>query len=64
MKASWKDLRLKLVDAVDRGMARQELAHTREALEEAIPDALSSVKLKYVAGWFSYCGYEPQNQYS
>ena len=63
-EASWKDLRLKLVDAVDRGMARQELAHTREALEEAIPDALSSVKLKYVAGWFSYCGYEPQNQYS
>jgi len=64
MKASWKDLRLKLVDAVDRGMARQEVAHAREALEEAIPDALSSVKLKYVAGWFSYCGYEPLNQYS
>ena len=64
MKPFWKDLRLKLVDAVDRGMARQEVAHTREALEEAIPDALSSVKLKYVAGWFSYCGYEPQNQYS
>jgi len=64
MKASWKDLRLKLVDAVDRGMARQEVAHTRDALEEAIPDALSSVKLKYVVGWFSYCGYEPQNPYS
>jgi hypothetical protein len=53
-----------LVDAVDRGMARQEVAHTREALEEAILDALSSVKLKYVAGLFSNCGYEPQNQYS
>jgi hypothetical protein len=53
-----------VVEAVDRGMGRQEVAHTREALEEAIPDALSSVKLKYVAGWFSYCGYEPQNQYS
>src|SRR5215211_1524863 len=52
MKASWKDLRLKLVDAVDRGMARQEVAHNREALEEAIPDALLLVKLKYVAGWF------------
>ena len=37
MKASWKDLRRKLVDAVDRGMARQEVAHNREALEEAIP---------------------------
>ena len=45
-EASWKDLRLKLVDAVDRGMARQEVAHTREALEEAIPDALLLVKLK------------------
>src|SRR5215207_5484152 len=64
MKASWKDLRLKLVDAVDRGMARQEVAHIREALEEAIPDALLLVKLKYVAGWFSHCGYELQDQYS
>jgi hypothetical protein len=53
MKVYSKDLRLKLVDAVDRGMARQGVAHTREALGEAIPDALSSVKVKYVAGWFS-----------
>ena len=45
-----KDLRLKLVDAVDRGMACQGVAHNREALGEAIPDALSSVKLKYVVG--------------
>jgi hypothetical protein len=64
MKAYSNDLRLKLVDAVDRRMARQEVAHTRGALGEAIPDALSSVKLKYVAGWFSHCGYEPQDQYS
>ena len=64
MNAYSNNLRLKVSDAVDRGMARQEVAHTREALEEAIPDALSSVKLKYVSGWFSYCGYEPQNQYS
>ena len=64
MKVYSKDLRLKLVDAVDRGMACQGVAHTREALGEAIPDALSSVKLKYVAGWFSHCGYEPQDQYS
>jgi hypothetical protein len=64
MKASWKDLRLKLVDAVDRGMARQEVAHTHEALDETIPDAVSSVKLNYVAGWFSHCGYEPHDQYS
>jgi len=64
MKAYWKDLRLKLVDAIDRGMPCLGVAPTREALEEAIPDALSSVKLKYVAGLFSNCGYEPQNQYS
>jgi hypothetical protein len=45
-------------------MARQEVAHTSEALDEAIPDALSSVKLEDVAGRFSHCGYEPQDQYS
>jgi hypothetical protein len=44
-------------------MARQGVAHTRVALDEAIPDGLSSVKLKYVAGWFSRCDYEPQDQY-
>jgi hypothetical protein len=53
-----------VLDAVDRGMARQEVAYTCEALDEAIPDALSSVKLGDVAGWFSHCGYEPQDQYS
>jgi hypothetical protein len=41
MKAYSKDPRLKVSDAVDRGMVRQGVAHTREALEEAIPDALS-----------------------
>jgi hypothetical protein len=44
MKAYWKDLRLKLADAIDRGMARQEVAHTREALDAAILYALLSVK--------------------
>jgi hypothetical protein len=34
-----------VLDAVDRGMARQEVAHDHEALGETIPDALSSVKL-------------------
>ena len=37
MKAYSNDLRLKVLDAVDRRMARQEVAHTREALEEAVP---------------------------
>jgi hypothetical protein len=67
MKVYWMDLRLKVVDAFDRGMARQGVAHTREALEEAIPHpgwALSSVKLEDVAGWFSRYAYEPQDQYS
>jgi len=64
MKASWKDLRLKALAAVDRGMACQGVAYTREALEEAIPDALLLVKLEDKAGWFSRCGYEPQDQYS
>lgn len=31
-------------------MARQEVAQTREALDEAVPDALSSVKLEDVSG--------------
>ena len=40
MKAYSKDLRLEVSDAVDRGMARQEVAHTREALEETIAHTL------------------------
>jgi hypothetical protein len=49
-----------VVDAIDRGMPCQGVAHTREALEEAVPHpgcALSSVKLEDVAGWLSRCGY-------
>jgi hypothetical protein len=64
VKAYRKDLRLKVSDAVDRRMAFQKVAYTREALDETIPDALSSDKLKYVAGWYSRCGYEPQEQRS
>jgi hypothetical protein len=44
-------------------MARRGIAHTREALDEVIPDTFSSVKLEDVAGWFSHLGYEPQDQY-
>jgi hypothetical protein len=64
VKAYSNDLRLKVSDAVDRRMAFQKVAYTREALDETIPDALSSDKLKYVAGWFSRCGYEPRDQCS
>ena len=62
VKAYSKDPRLKGLDSVDRGMVcqgmvcqgmvRREVAHTREALEEAILDALSSVKLEYVGDGF------------
>jgi len=41
MKACWKHLRLKLSDAVDLGLARKEVAYTREVLDESIPDTLS-----------------------
>ena len=52
VKAYSKDPRLKGLDSVDRGMVcqgmvRREVAHTREALEEAILDALSSVKAEH-----------------
>jgi hypothetical protein len=40
MNAYSNNLRLKMSDAVDRGMARKEVAHTREALDESIPDTL------------------------
>jgi hypothetical protein len=63
MKAYSNDLRLKVLDAVDRRMDRQGVAPTHETLDEIMPDAPSSVKLKYVAGWFSHCGYEPRDRY-
>ena len=45
-------VRLKVLAAVDCRMARQEVADTRETLEEAIPDAHSLVKLEYVGDGF------------
>ena len=41
MTAYSKDPRLKVLDAVDRRMARQGVGDTREVLDEAILDALS-----------------------
>ena len=43
---------------------RKAGARTREALNEAISEAMSAVTLEDVAGWFSHCGYEPRDQYS
>ena len=56
-KAYSNNLGLMVSDAVGRGMTREEVGHTRETLEEAIPVAHPLVKSKYVARWFSRCGY-------
>ncbi len=47
-----------------KNVVRKAAARTREALNEAISEALSAVTLADVAGWFSHCGYEPRDQYS
>ncbi len=46
-----------------KNIVRKAGARTREALEEAMGEALSAVTLGDVAGWFSHCGYEPRDQY-
>jgi hypothetical protein len=43
---------------------RKATARTREALVEAMGEALSSVTPQDAEGWFSHCGYEPQDQCS
>jgi transposase len=47
-----------------KNIVRKAAARTREALNEAIAEAMSAVTLEDVAGWFSNCGYEPLDQYS
>jgi len=47
-----------------KNIVRKAGARTREALNEAISEAMSAVTSEDVAGWFSHCGYEPQDQYS
>ena len=47
-----------------KNIVRKAGARTREALDEAIGEALSAITLKDVAGWFSHCGYELQDQCS
>ncbi len=47
-----------------KSIVRKIGARTREALDEAISEAMSAVTLEDVAGWFSHCGYEPRAQYS
>lgn len=45
-----------------KNIVRKAGARTREALDEAISEALSAVTLEDVAGWFSHCGYRIQDQ--
>lgn len=47
-----------------KNIVRKAAARTRDALDEAIGDALSAVTLEDVAGWFDHAGYEPWDQYS
>lgn len=41
---------------------RRAGARTREALEEAICQALLTVSAQDACGWFSHCGYVPVNE--
>ena len=47
-----------------KNIVRKVGARAREALDEAISEAISAVTLEDVAGWFSHCGYEPWDQCS
>jgi transposase len=47
-----------------KNMVRRAQARTREALVEAIALAISALTLEDTAGWFTHCGYYPQDQYS
>lgn len=47
-----------------KNLVRKAGARTREELNEAIAEAMSAVTLEEVAGWFTHCGYQPQDQYS
>ncbi len=45
-----------------KNIVRKAGARAREALNEAISEAMSAITLEDVAGWFSHCGYEPWDQ--
>lgn len=48
-----------------KNIVRKAGERTREALNEAIAEALEAVTLQDVVGWFAHCGcYEPRSQYS
>jgi len=45
-----------------KNIVRKAGARTREALEEAISEAIEAVTLEDAASWFAHCGYRPQDQ--
>lgn len=45
-----------------KNAVRKAGARTREALNEAVGEALSAVTPEDAAGWFSHCGYQTQDQ--
>lgn len=48
-----------------KNLVRKAAERTREALNEAIAEALQAVTPTDVIGWFAHCGcYEPRDQYS
>jgi transposase len=48
-----------------KNLVRKAGEREREALNEAIAQALRAIRLRDVAGWFAHCGcYESQDQYS
>jgi hypothetical protein len=61
MKAYSKDLRLKALAAVDRGMAPQGVAYTREAHRGGHPGCSLISQAGVRSGWLSHCGYEPRS---
>ncbi len=47
-----------------KNIVRKAGARTREALTEAIAEAMKAITSHDVAGWFTHCGYESRGQYS
>jgi hypothetical protein len=47
-----------------KALLKKAAARTREALLEAMGEALASVTTQDVRGWFTHCGYEIRDQAS
>ena len=45
-----------------KAILRRAGARTREALEEALAQALRTITAQDARGWFQHCGYSPSNE--